>query len=102
MLRQFTSRHLALGILEDANFEAQLDSYVYETECQLIMVSDGLIEARNAGGEWFGVDRLTSLCTEASPSVRSRALRSAIHGHLHYQQPTDDISLVSVVCTRSM
>jgi two-component system, HptB-dependent secretion and biofilm response regulator len=101
LVRRFGSRHMALGILDDAQFDAQVETCACETNCQLIMVSDGLVEARNADGQVFGEERLTALAAEALPRVRMRALRSAVHGHLHYQEPGDDISLVIAACSRS-
>jgi PAS domain S-box-containing protein len=97
-LQRFASKHLALGILPDAQFDSRTQSCTYSTRSELIMISDGLIEARNGEGEMFGEAGLVELLRHALPSVRLQVLRSAMHGHLHYQPPNDDISIVIADC----
>jgi NO-binding membrane sensor protein with MHYT domain/serine phosphatase RsbU (regulator of sigma subunit) len=100
VLRRFTSAHMPLGILDDASFDARLESAHYPVDCQLFMASDGLIEVENDAGEAFGEERALHVVAEALPSVRLRALRGAVHGHLGSNVPSDDISILMVECRR--
>lgn len=100
LLGRFSSNHLALGILDDEEFDSEVETLQFESDSQLIMVSDGLVDARNDQNELFGEERLQRLCADALPNARFVYLRSVIHGHLQYKQPEDDISLVVVRCER--
>jgi anti-sigma regulatory factor (Ser/Thr protein kinase) len=102
LLRKFTSKHMPLGILDDACFDASVESTHYEDSAQLIMVSDGLIEAQNEAGLPFGEARALEIVSEARPSVRLRTLRAAVYGHLGATIPTDDISILLVDCERAV
>ena len=98
VLRRFTSTHLALGVVGDREFDAEIETIKLECNCQLVMVSDGLVDAQNANGEAFGEERLLAWCADAPPGARLVSLRSAIHGHLEYKPPDDDISIMLVRC----
>jgi Stage II sporulation protein E (SpoIIE) len=53
---------LPLGIVEAASYEEQ--STVLADGAHLVLVSDGVVEARNAKGELYGFDRLKRLISE--------------------------------------
>lgn len=98
--RDFPSIHLALGILGDKDFNAHIETASFDSTNQLIMVSDGLVDAMNQQKERFGEERLRRVCGDARPSARLVYLRSVIHGHLQYEPPEDDISVVVARCER--
>jgi NO-binding membrane sensor protein with MHYT domain/serine phosphatase RsbU (regulator of sigma subunit) len=100
VLRRFVSTHMPLGILDDASFDSTVESTHYEGDCQLFIASDGLIEAESEAGEPFGEARALHALADALPSVRLRAVRTAIHGHLGAKLPTDDISMMLVNCSK--
>jgi anti-sigma regulatory factor (Ser/Thr protein kinase) len=99
VVRRFTSTHMPLGILDDGSFDSTVESAHYDGDCQLFIASDGLIEAENDAGEAFGEARALHAVTDALPSVRLRAVRAAIHGHLGSKVPSDDISIMIVNCS---
>jgi serine phosphatase RsbU (regulator of sigma subunit)/anti-sigma regulatory factor (Ser/Thr protein kinase) len=100
--RRFASRQPPLGILDDAQFDASLESFHFDHDCQLILASDGLLEAENADGQAFQEEQLLEVLGNALPSVRLRTLSAALHGHLGYDQPDDDISIVVAECRRTL
>lgn len=63
---------------------------------QLVMYSDGLVEAQNAAGEAFGIDRLAAALASAPPATRVEAVKDAVNRHLGSQPAHDDISVVLV------
>jgi NO-binding membrane sensor protein with MHYT domain/serine phosphatase RsbU (regulator of sigma subunit) len=96
--KRFGSMHVPLGILDDASFDAELESAHYDAACQLLIASDGLIEAENAVGVPFGEVRALQVVAEVLPPLRLPALRSAIQSHLGPKMASDDISVVMVNC----
>ncbi len=101
-VRRFASRQPPLGVLDDAELDAGLESFHFDHDCQLIMTSDGLVDAENADGKAFEEERLLEVLGNALPSVRLRTLSAAVHGHIGYDQPDDDISIVVAECRRTL
>ena len=91
---------LPLGVMESA---------VYEEGCcglqagQVIVIgTDGIWEARNPRGEYFGKNRLTDLIrNQAKRSARemARAVIEALDTFRHSQPPEDDATLVVIKIT---
>ena len=61
-----------LGILDDARFE--IGEIQLAPEDQLVIFTDGIVEARNPEGRWFGAERLASLVS----SNRDRCARDLV------------------------
>lgn len=100
-LHRFASHHPPLGVLPDAEFEADVESFEFEHGAQFVIVSDGLIEAQNETGEPFGEQRMLEVLAQALPSVRLRTLNAAVHGHIAYRPLDDDISILIAECRRT-
>lgn len=58
LCNQMSSRHMALGVLSDEEFEEQSDYIAFEEGTRILVFSDGITEAENAQGEQFGQSRL--------------------------------------------
>lgn len=99
-LKRFASTHPPLGILPGAQFDTRVETLYFDQDCQLFMVSDGLTEAENAAGQAFGEEGMLEVLSRALPSVRVRTLSAAVLGHIAYQQPSDDISIVVAQCKK--
>ncbi|WP_126456684.1 PP2C family protein-serine/threonine phosphatase [Sulfuriflexus mobilis] len=96
--QRFTSRHVALGIT-DYN-ELFVETVVYK-DCgkeQLVLYSDGLIEAKNSEGENFGEERVVVALEGASDEGSLIALINAMSLHLGESMAHDDISIVILRC----
>ena len=74
---------LGFGMREDTVVHASL-----EPGDRLLLFSDGVVEARSAGGEFFGIDRLVDLVTrqEAGRQPAPETLRRLINAVLEHQQ----------------
>lgn len=90
------SRHLPLGILGDAQFDATCTSLDTRAGGHLLFFSDGLIEAADPAGEAFGVPRLRRCLLEASAADPVERVQAAVREHLGHAAASDDISLLLV------
>jgi len=86
---------IVLGVLEDAPYSAE------EVELRpgdgLIIFSDGLVEAENAAGEEFGVDRVIRYLRQnrsASAGDTIKGLLAAVQDFVAPAQPRDDMALI--------
>lgn len=61
---------------------------------QLVMYSDGLIEAANAEGEPFGTERLIAALTSVPADQRLSQVQRALTSHLGSVSTHDDVSLL--------
>jgi hypothetical protein len=85
----------ALGLAHDSQFAAH--DLTLQGGQSLVIYSDGLTEAQNEAGEFYGVDRFKSLCrecrTSSAQSFGERIL-STISAFEGEARRTDDLSLV--------
>jgi PAS domain S-box-containing protein len=98
IVRSVPSHNLPLGIDDIA-----ADGAVTETlgsDCpeggQLVLFSDGFLEASNAAGEEFGLARLTAALAGAPPAQRLAAAKDALYAHLGEATPHDDVTLIFI------
>lgn len=96
--RRIGSANLPLGI--DVGDEEQIKPERIELELgdQLLLFSDGLIEAENAEHEAFGYERLFAALASAAAADRLDAVKLALAQHLGSIPPHDDVSLMLVSC----
>jgi len=94
----FESRHVPLGILDDAEFEAHIEAQSFVDGDQFICFSDGLLEAMNGDGHGFGLERLARSLVNSTPEGRLEGVMAGVREHLGDRQAHDDISLLVVTC----
>lgn len=94
----FNSENLALGIIDNSQIECQPISFTWEKESQLVLCSDGLLEASNKAGEQFGADGLANAAANTSPPTRFQKIEAALARHLDGSVASDDISLMIIDC----
>lgn len=92
------SRHMALGILDDTLFDDTTETKELTEPGQLFVFSDGLVEAANAAGEEFGLERLTQTLQSTQFEQRFAQLGHAINCFLDGHPAHDDISMLAVGC----
>ncbi|MBI5461670.1 MAG: fused response regulator/phosphatase [Gammaproteobacteria bacterium] len=92
------SRHLPLGILDEARFDAALDSVeVHQGDC-IYVYSDGLIEAVDATDTMFGTERLEALLDDPEADDCFAATCDALSTFRQGTPQHDDITLLEIEC----
>lgn len=95
--RTFVPNNLPLGIL-DRTFVARTDIFQWHCHSQLVVYSDGLVEAEDERGVAWGSDSIR-LVLEQTPAVeRFDALIGGVHRHLGSRRGFDDMTLLMVDC----
>lgn len=96
----FKPRHLAMGILPPEQFDASVEYFSYDdSECSLLMFSDGVMELENAGGEQFGLQRLLTAAQTPDASTRWQNITGAVEAYCGNQlSGRDDIALMMAQC----
>ena len=93
------SRHLPLGVVSATALDDKFEHYPLAPGDRLLLLSDGVVESRNAADELFGEQRLlAALEANRDPATVFDEIEQALldfHG-----QPHDDLSLVEVVVSR--
>ena len=93
VIRQFQSRHMALGVQRGDEFDVCTESMEWKNESSLVLYSDGLADAENALGEKFGDTGIVAILL-ASNSHQD--LKDAVVKHLDGAAAIDDISLATI------
>ncbi len=96
ILRRWPSRNLPLGILGERDFVAESDVYSYGQDAQLLLFSDGLLEAESPEGLQLGMPTVESMLVETQPEARFDELIHLLNGHLKGRPAHDDVSLAMV------
>jgi sigma-B regulation protein RsbU (phosphoserine phosphatase) len=97
-------RGLGLGLADDRIFRSRLREKVIPLTPgdRMFFYTDGLIEARNAGGEEFGEERLTGLLAAAPSSDSAAALVRSVIGRLETftggVAKHDDVTVLALRC----
>ena len=90
------SDQIPLGVLRD--FEFTNNVYNAQNGDIFVLYTDGIVEARDARGREFGMDRLRRLVAEADPGLPASALRdrlvSVVHAHQGGTVGHDDQTLL--------
>ncbi|MGE8360506.1 fused response regulator/phosphatase [Pseudomonas sp.] len=89
------SRHLPLGVLEPHKFSDAYEVYPLELGDRVVLLSDGVLEARNADDELFGEERLLDVfANNRQPGELFADIVQALTDFRGELQ--DDVSLVEV------
>jgi two-component system, HptB-dependent secretion and biofilm response regulator len=96
--QRFPSQHLPLGILGSEEINCQPAELTWDAESQLLLCSDGLLEASDASGRQFGVDGLAQAAANTSPEKRFQQIENTLARHLDGRLASDDISLMMIDC----
>jgi len=96
-IESLPSRHLPLGILGADKFSPKTEMCDFQPSDQLLLYTDGLLEARGADGEMFGAQRLEGLLATLGPLDRLfEEVRDASRNRLGTAARDDDVTLISV------
>lgn len=96
LLQQFTASQPPLGIFaSDAALTAARRLRIAPGE-RLVLFSDGLMEAENAAGEPFGLERILKTMTRSGGQDAVAAIRAALKHHLGNALAHDDVTLLII------
>ncbi len=98
VVHEFANPHLPLGVLAQAEFDAGTELLHLDAAAQLIVCSDGVIEAEGADGTQFGRGRLFESLRHAPAAERLERLKSALAGHFAGRSPGDDMAIAVIEC----
>ncbi len=94
---QWISSHPPLGILPDKHFSGVTETVALPEPGDLVLCSDGLIEAEGAGGKWLGLEGVGAILRGMDAEAdRIGALRRGVEMHLGGRRAKDDISCMMV------
>lgn len=96
--RSFASTQLPLGIVDNDNLNTLPETFQWQRESQILLYSDGLVEATNENGVQFGAGGILNAVANTHPGQRFDTLLSALAHHLDGQQSKDDVSLMLIDC----
>jgi PAS domain S-box-containing protein len=96
IVRRFTSRNLALGIVDER--VGDCETVICDPGSQLVLFSDGLVEAADTNGVEFGLGRLADVLTGEPSERRLEAVKTALAAHVGSDAPHDDISILTISC----
>lgn len=95
---EFASTQTPLGIVGNAEIDANPAEFTWQTGNQLVLCSDGLLEAENAEGQPFGHSGLAAAMAGCPAETRLEAINAALAQHLGQATACDDVSIVLVDC----
>lgn len=95
--KRFSSLHMAMGILDNHEFEDDVEYFEAQMGDRLIGYSDGVIELTNVKEQMLGEDALMSWLS-ADPCIRVAQLNEKIEAFRGNAEQLDDITLVSYTC----
>ncbi len=96
--QRIASLHMPLGILEDGVFDTRSEEYQLNPHDRVIFYTDGILEASNDQGAFFGRERFEAALQTSQCNIEK--VRKDLHRFCGYQQGNetqdDDISLVCI------
>ena len=100
--RRFGSSSLPLGILKTTEIAHAIEHFTWQSAGQLMLVSDGIVEACNAEDVAFGEARLIETLESRAPGLAmSEALQQSLQAYLGGSVAHDDMSMLVIDCPRA-
>ena len=90
------SENLPLGILGADAFSDETSVIEVEVGDRVFLATDGVIEARNNEGEYFGSERLETLLSESSAEQIFDRVHDAVYGYVREDDRDDDITMIEI------
>ncbi len=95
---EFASDNLPLGIISNKEADPHPITFTWEQESQIVLFSDGLLEAENDQGKQFTLDGIYQATANLPPQRRFEAIRLALTQHIGKNKAADDVSLMLIDC----
>ena len=96
---QLVSSHPPLGVIDKLIAGSRLEVISVDPSDRIVMISDGIIEARNAQGEMYGIERFEQVAYEGVKNNNiSQTVTNDVDDFCEGTLQEDDISLIEVPC----
>ncbi len=96
LVASFKSKHMALGILDEAMFDGNPQRINLPENGHLIVYSDGLTEQENTKNQAFGHEKLVNNLQQKINDAPVNSIIQAVLDYAQLEQPDDDISLCQI------
>lgn len=93
---RWPSRHPPLGILPPSLFSSATETVNYSHPGEMVLFSDGIIEAEDPDGLRLNMHGLEALLGAAPVGARLRAIETGVHRHLAGRAEHDDLSAIVI------
>ncbi|MBD9358348.1 PP2C family protein-serine/threonine phosphatase [Methylomonas albis] len=94
----FRSTHPSAGILDSREFDDSCEIWHWRDTCELFMYSDGLTDAVDPDGQFFGQERVMQTLRQAPPGAKVATIQQALEAHMANHEAQDDISCMAIHC----
>jgi PAS domain S-box-containing protein len=98
IVRRFSSQHLPLGVSQEAEAIGGSETFTWHAASQLVILSDGVLEASNRDGIAFGAERLADALAATPQHGPIGSLHAALAAHLQGLPAHDDMSILLIDC----
>ena len=91
------TRNFVLGVMNDVEFSAE--SIKLKQKDRLFLYTDGITEAQNKKGEFFGEDRLNTVLQNADGSAKEtlQKIDSELHKYTGGAEKSDDVTMLEFI-----
>lgn len=97
---KLSSQHPPLGVLPELLPDSSITMLPIESSDRVVLISDGIIEARNEAGEMYGLERFeTSAKVGILQNNVAEAVSKDMNNFCQRMPQEDDISLIDVPCS---
>ncbi|WP_199609448.1 SpoIIE family protein phosphatase [Flocculibacter collagenilyticus] len=94
---RISSRHMALGILLEQEFDSATMNFAIEAGEHLVLYTDGVTEAANIAGEMYGEQRFYALFEEKN-TISVNDIIQQLKAFVGDVKQADDVSLAIIKC----
>lgn len=98
--KEFPLTHPPFGMLGEAEFDDRIEQHAFARGEQLVLVSEGLLEAVGPMGKRFGEEGVAAALVGLPRSQRRNELMAAIGAHLAGMAPSEDMTLLLIDCEK--
>lgn len=103
VVRRFRSRNLPLGVDSSAALYSDSEVVGLDSTYHVVLCSDGVLEAEDADGDWFGAGRFEMALADGAVSGNFvGSVEQALDQHLDGAHAHDDLSCVVMCCESSV
>jgi len=101
IVQTIKSQNLPLGIASQASFSAQLTEIAVKEDDSIIMYSDGITEAQNKEGRYFGEKRFLEAVASSESFQVIESLLKQVNLFSGDSSQSDDVSIVEYIFSES-